>query len=72
MTVRYGDNKAWQRTAAQRLRRGVPAILRSKKFRRQAGKMKAQEEAVFHRPLISLPSKLPPVSLATDKFVNHK
>nr|AIY31586.1 insulin-like growth factor II precursor [Platichthys stellatus] len=72
VTVKYSKYEVWQRKAAQRLRRGVPAILRAKKFRRQADKIKAQEQAVFHRPLISLPSKLPPVLLATDNYVNHK
>ncbi|CAG01142.1 unnamed protein product, partial [Tetraodon nigroviridis] len=59
VTVKYSKYEVWQRKAAQRLRRGVPAILRAKKFRRQAEKIKAQEQTVFHRPLISLPSKLP-------------
>ncbi|XP_056290563.1 insulin-like growth factor II [Pseudoliparis swirei] len=71
-TMKYSKYEVWQRKAAQRLRRGVPAILRAKKFRRQAEKIKAQEQAVFHRTLISLPSKLPPVLLATDNYVNHK
>uniref|UniRef100_A0A1A7YDJ5 Insulin-like growth factor 2 n=1 Tax=Iconisemion striatum TaxID=60296 RepID=A0A1A7YDJ5_9TELE len=64
--------EVWQRKAAQRLRRGVPAILRAKKFRRQAEKIKAREQSIFHRPLISLPTKLPPVLHTTDNFVNHK
>ncbi|KAG7522583.1 insulin-like growth factor II [Solea senegalensis] len=68
----YSKYEVWQRKAAQRLRRGVPAILRAKKFRRQAENIKAQEQAIFHRPLISLPSKLPPVLLATENYVNHK
>ncbi|XP_030281828.1 insulin-like growth factor 2 [Sparus aurata] len=72
VTVKYSKYEVWQRKAAQRLRRGVPAILRAKKYRRQAEKIKAQEQAIFHRPLISLPSKLPPVLLATDNYVNHK
>lgn len=72
MTVKVSKYEVWQRKAAQRLRRGVPAILRAKKFRKQAEKIKAQEQAIFHRPLISLPSKLPPVLLATDNYVNHK
>ncbi|XP_042351372.1 insulin-like growth factor 2b [Plectropomus leopardus] len=72
VTVKYSKYEVWQRKAAQRLRRGVPAILRAKKFRRQAEKIKAEEQVVFHRPLISLPSKLPPVLLATDNYVNHK
>ncbi|XP_056137174.1 insulin-like growth factor 2b [Lampris incognitus] len=72
VTVKYSKYEVWQRKAAQRLRRGVPAILRARKFRRQAEKIKAQEQALFHRPLISLPSKLPPVLLPTDNYVNHK
>uniref|UniRef100_A0A4W6EHR4 Insulin-like growth factor 2 n=1 Tax=Lates calcarifer TaxID=8187 RepID=A0A4W6EHR4_LATCA len=72
VTVKYSKYEVWQRKAAQRLRRGVPAILRAKKFRRQAEKIKAQEQVIFHRPLISLPSKLPPVLLTTDNYVNHK
>ncbi|NP_001281148.1 insulin-like growth factor 2 precursor [Cynoglossus semilaevis] len=72
VTVKVSKYEVWQRKAAQRLRRGVPAILRAKKFRKQAEKIKAQEQAIFHRPLISLPSKLPPVLLATDNYVNHK
>nr|ACS92730.1 insulin-like growth factor II [Micropterus salmoides] len=72
VTAKYSKYEAWQRKAAQRLRRGVPAILRAKRFRRQAEKIKAQEQAILHRPLISLPSKLPTVLLATDNFVNHK
>ncbi|KAF3854590.1 LOW QUALITY PROTEIN: insulin-like growth factor 2b [Gymnodraco acuticeps] len=71
-TIRYSKFEVWQRKAAQRLRRGVPAILRAKKSRRQAEKIKAEEQAVFHRSLISLPSKLPPVLLATENYVNHK
>nr|ABC60238.1 insulin-like growth factor 2 [Poeciliopsis monacha] len=71
-TVKYSKYEVWQRKAAQRLRRGVPAILRAKKFRRQAEKIKAKEQAIFHRPLISLPSKLPPVLHTTDNLVNHK
>uniref|UniRef100_A0AAZ3QW76 Insulin-like growth factor 2 n=1 Tax=Oncorhynchus tshawytscha TaxID=74940 RepID=A0AAZ3QW76_ONCTS len=70
-TVKYSKYEAWQRKAAQRLRRGVPAILRARKFRRQAVKIKAQEQAMFHRPLITLPSKLPPVLPPTDNYVSH-
>lgn len=72
VTVKYSKYEVWQRKAAQRLRRGVPAILRARKSKRHAEKIKAEEQAIFHRPLISLPSKLPPVLLTTDNFVNHK
>lgn len=70
--MKYSKYEVWQRKAAQRLRRGVPAILRARKFKRHAEKIKAKEQAIFHRPLISLPSKLPPVLLTTDNFVSHK
>nr|ABC60250.1 insulin-like growth factor 2 [Brachyrhaphis rhabdophora] len=69
---KYTIYVVWDRNAARRLRRGVPAILRAKKFRRQSEKVKAKEQAIFHRSLISLPSELPPVLHTTDNFVNHK
>nr|AJS15229.1 insulin-like growth factor-II [Hucho taimen] len=71
VTVKYSKYEVWQRKAAQRLRRGVPAILRARKFRKLAVKIKAQEQAMFHRPLITLPSKLPPVLPPTDNYVSH-
>ncbi|TRY77599.1 hypothetical protein DNTS_024422 [Danionella cerebrum] len=70
--IRYSKYEQWQRKAAQRLRRGVPAILRAKKFRRQAERMKAQEQLHHHRPLITLPSKLPPIHHPTENYVSHK
>ncbi|MBN3318480.1 IGF2 factor, partial [Atractosteus spatula] len=73
LTVKYSKYDVWQRKAAQRLRRGVPAILRARKFRHQAEKVKAQEQLLFHKPLITLPSKLPPaVQSSTEKSVSHK
>ncbi|KAL0961657.1 hypothetical protein UPYG_G00353320 [Umbra pygmaea] len=69
--MKYTKYEVWQRKAAQRLRRGIPAILRARKFRRQAEKIKAPEQATFHRPLITLPSKLPPVLHPTDNYVSH-
>ncbi|XP_041725037.1 insulin-like growth factor II isoform X1 [Coregonus clupeaformis] len=71
VTMKYSKYEVWQRKAAQRLRRGVPAILRARKFQRQAEKIKAQEQAMFHLPLITLPNKLPPVLYPTDNYVSH-
>ncbi|XP_066522924.1 insulin-like growth factor 2b [Hoplias malabaricus] len=71
VTVKYSKYDQWQRRAAQRLRRGIPAILR-RKFRRQAEKNKAQEQADSHKPLLSLPSKLPPVWHPTEDYVSQK
>ncbi|KAJ8343202.1 hypothetical protein SKAU_G00305310, partial [Synaphobranchus kaupii] len=70
--VKYSKYEVWQRKAAQRLRRGVPAILRARKFRRQAERARAREQARSHRPLITLPSKLPPALVPTQIYVNHK
>lgn len=72
VTVKYSKYDVWQRKAAQRLRRGIPAILRAKKFRRQAERIRAQEQLHHHRPLITLPSKLPPILLPTENYVSHK
>ncbi|XP_016408490.1 insulin-like growth factor II [Sinocyclocheilus rhinocerous] len=72
VTVKYSKYDVWQRKAAQRLRRGVPAILRAKKFRRQAERIRAQEQLHHHRPLITLPSKLPPILHPTEDYVSHK
>ncbi|XP_065148309.1 insulin-like growth factor II isoform X1 [Paramisgurnus dabryanus] len=69
---KYSKYNTWERKAAQRLRRGVPAILRAKKFRRQAERIKAQEQLHHHRHLITLPSKLPPILLPTEDYVGHK
>ncbi|KAL6474112.1 hypothetical protein MHYP_G00176730 [Metynnis hypsauchen] len=72
VTVKYSKYDQWQRRAAQRLRRGIPPILRSRKFKRQAENIKAQEQTNFHKPLISLPSKLPPVWHPTEDYISHK
>ncbi|XP_076861810.1 insulin-like growth factor 2 isoform X2 [Brachyhypopomus gauderio] len=72
VTIKYSKYEQWQRKAAQRLRRGIPAILRSRKHRRQVEKIKAQEHADLHKPLISLPSKLPPLLLPTQESAGHE
>ncbi|KAJ8247577.1 hypothetical protein GJAV_G00247920 [Gymnothorax javanicus] len=59
LTVKYSKYEAWQRKAAQRLRRGIPAVLRSRKFRRQGDKVRAQEQVESHRHLVTPPTHLP-------------
>ncbi|XP_030621953.1 insulin-like growth factor 2a [Chanos chanos] len=59
-TVKHSRYVVCQRKAAQRLRRGVPAFLRTRKFRRQAEKILSQEQGDSHRPLIPLPNRRPP------------
>ncbi|KAG7473806.1 insulin-like growth factor 2b [Megalops cyprinoides] len=72
VAVKYSKYEVWQRKAAQRLRRGIPAILRARKFRRQAERARAQEQVDFHRRLITLPSRVPPAMAPTENYVNHK
>ncbi|KAK2834344.1 hypothetical protein Q7C36_015045 [Tachysurus vachellii] len=72
VTVKYSSIGVWQQNAAQRLRRGIPAILRSRKFRPQAEKKKSQEQANVHKRLITLPSKRPPLWHPTEDYVRHK
>uniref|UniRef100_A0A3B1IY99 Insulin-like growth factor 2 n=1 Tax=Astyanax mexicanus TaxID=7994 RepID=A0A3B1IY99_ASTMX len=50
--------EVWQQKA-QRLRRGVPNILRARNFRREAEKAQAQEGADIHRPLMTVPNRRP-------------
>ncbi|KAJ8252597.1 hypothetical protein COCON_G00219090 [Conger conger] len=71
VSEKYSRYEVWQRKAAQRLRRGVPGILRARKFRRQVERARAREQAReqardqarLHRPLITPPSRLPPPAL---------
>lgn len=72
VTIKYSKYGIWQQNAAQRLRRGIPAILRSRKFRPQAEKKRGQERANVHKRLITLPSKLPPLWHPTEDSVSHK
>ncbi|XP_035251697.1 insulin-like growth factor II isoform X2 [Anguilla anguilla] len=73
VAVRYSKYEAWQRKAAQRLRRGVPGVLRARKLRRQAERARAREQARSHRPLIILPSRDPPPAAApTETRAVHK
>lgn len=72
VTIKYSKYELWQQNAAQRLRRGIPAILRSRKFRPQAEKKKSQEQANVHKRLITLPSKRPPLWNPTEDYVSHK
>lgn len=54
---RFSRYELWQRTAAQRLRRGIPPILRSRKFKRLAKKIQDHEQTEFHRPLMTVPNR---------------
>ncbi|KAJ8406494.1 hypothetical protein AAFF_G00300680 [Aldrovandia affinis] len=71
LTVKYSKYEVWQRKAAQRLRRGIPAILRSRKFRRQDA-ARAQEQAESHRHLITLSALLPHTLPPTEHQHQHQ
>ncbi|KAJ8249096.1 hypothetical protein GJAV_G00231130 [Gymnothorax javanicus] len=68
VSIKYSKLELWQRKAAQRLRRGVPGILRARKFRRQMERARAREQARLHRPLITLPTHRPPALGPTDTY----
>ncbi|TRY90680.1 hypothetical protein DNTS_018247 [Danionella cerebrum] len=56
---KYSKYEVWQQKAVQRLRRGVPSILRALKFRRQVEEIQNEEQTSFHRPLMTLPERQP-------------
>ncbi|XP_030057076.1 insulin-like growth factor 2 isoform X1 [Microcaecilia unicolor] len=57
--AKYSKYDVWQKKSAQRLRRGIPAILRARKYRLQIEGLQEFEEAKHHRPLIILPTQKP-------------
>lgn len=63
--MRLSQYELWQWTDAQRLRRGIPPILRSRKFKRLAEKIQDQEQPNFHRPLMTVSSISPQITHAS-------
>ncbi|XP_053304796.1 insulin-like growth factor II [Spea bombifrons] len=57
--IKHSKYDIWQRKSAQRLRRGVPAIVRARQYRWQVQAIEESEQAVTHRPLVNLPNKRP-------------
>ncbi|KTF88421.1 hypothetical protein cypCar_00013412 [Cyprinus carpio] len=70
--VKYSKYEVWQRKPAQRLRRGVPSILLARKFRRQVEKIQDEEQASFHRPLMTLPNRHPAILPHIQINASHK
>ncbi|KAI2662446.1 Insulin-like growth factor II [Labeo rohita] len=70
--VKYSKYEVWQKKAAQRLRRGVPSILLARKFRRQVERIQEQEQASFHRPLMTLPDRHPAILPHIQINTSHK
>ncbi|XP_041522947.1 insulin-like growth factor II isoform X1 [Microtus oregoni] len=74
---RYPVGKFFQydtwRKSAQRLRRGLPALLRARRGRMLARELQAFREANRHRPLIALPPKDPAHGGASSEMSsNHQ
>uniref|UniRef100_A0A8C5R3I1 Insulin like growth factor 2 n=1 Tax=Leptobrachium leishanense TaxID=445787 RepID=A0A8C5R3I1_9ANUR len=56
---KYSKYDIWQRKSPQRLRRGVPAIVRARQYRWRVQEIEESEQAMSHRPISSLPRKRP-------------
>ncbi|KAL0188666.1 hypothetical protein M9458_015765, partial [Cirrhinus mrigala] len=52
--------------------RGVPSILLARKFRRQVEKIQDEEQASFHRPLMTLPDRHPAILPHIQINTSHK
>ncbi|XP_067256663.1 insulin-like growth factor 2a isoform X2 [Chanodichthys erythropterus] len=70
--VKYSKYEVWQRRPVQRLRRGIPSILLARKFRRQVEKIQDEEQARFHRPLMTLPNRHPVILPYIQINTSHK
>lgn len=57
--AKYSKYDVWQKKSAQRLRRGIPAILHARKYRWQMEGLQELEEAEHHHPFITLPTQKP-------------
>ncbi|XP_062845577.1 insulin-like growth factor 2a [Trichomycterus rosablanca] len=67
LNVRPPRYELWQRTAAQRLRRGIHAILRHRNSKRPSETIphhRDQERSDFHRPLMPVSSRSPPTIMS--------
>ncbi|KAM4017295.1 insulin-like growth factor 2 [Anomaloglossus baeobatrachus] len=56
---KYSKYDIWQRKSTQRLRRGVPAIVRARQYRLRVQQIEESQQALTHRPLATLPAKHP-------------
>ncbi|KAG8563861.1 hypothetical protein GDO81_016222 [Engystomops pustulosus] len=56
---KYSKYDIWQRKSTQRLRRGVPAIVRARQYRWRVQHIEESQQVISHRPLTTLPVKQP-------------
>ncbi|KAM4617437.1 insulin-like growth factor 2 [Discoglossus pictus] len=61
--TKYSKYDIWQRKSTQRLRRGVPAIVRARQYRWQVQQIEESEQTALHRPLtLSMKRPIPQTS----------
>ncbi|XP_070621025.1 insulin-like growth factor 2 isoform X2 [Erythrolamprus reginae] len=56
---KYSKYDVWQKKSSQRLQRGVPNIVRARRYRWQTEGLQESEESKNHRPLVVLPTQAP-------------
>ncbi|XP_075043991.1 insulin-like growth factor 2 isoform X2 [Mixophyes fleayi] len=57
--TKFSKYDIWQKKTTQRLRRGVPAIVRARHYRWQVQQVEESQQVLSHRPLTTLPVKQP-------------
>ncbi|XP_026562346.1 insulin-like growth factor II [Pseudonaja textilis] len=65
--VKYSKYDIWQKKSSQRLQRGVPNVLRARRYRWQTEGLQESEESKNHRPLVVLPTQTPPPAHTTSE-----
>nr|XP_056707072.1 insulin-like growth factor II [Euleptes europaea] len=65
--TKYSKYDIWQKKSSQRLQRGLPNILRARRYRWQTEGLQESEESKAHRPLVVLPTQMPLVVQATSE-----
>ncbi|XP_077316846.1 insulin-like growth factor 2 isoform X1 [Lithobates pipiens] len=70
--IKHSKYDIWQRkpTQSHRLRRGVPAIVRARQYRRWVRQIEETQELLSHRPLTTSPIT-PPRSIQQDSESSH-
>ncbi|KAK9410088.1 insulin-like growth factor II [Crotalus adamanteus] len=71
--AKYSKYDIWQKKSSQRLQRGVPNVLRARRYRWQTEGLQESEESKNHRPLVVLPTQTPlPVHTTSETSGSQK
>ncbi|XP_061466143.1 insulin-like growth factor II [Rhineura floridana] len=70
--AKYSKYDVWQKKSSQRLQRGVPNILRARRYRWQTEGLQESEESKIHRPLVVLPTQKPLVVQTTSETLGSQ